>query len=249
MSQIIVVKIGGNATNNLSEAFFQQLHSWHDKGKQILIVHGGGPQISEWSQQLNLPVNKINGIRVTDQQTLKVTQAVLLGLVQPTLCRHLAAHDLPVVGMNASGQDVVTGAYLDQPVYGEVGKITAINHPYINKVLSQGIGVCAPLAVTSSGNYLNVNGDVAAAGIARLLGAEKLYLVTDVPGVMVNSRVIGQLSLKKADQLFEAELIKSGMVPKIRAAFDALKHGVKEVEITNQLQHTGTHLSVNQLAI
>ncbi|MGF2384521.1 acetylglutamate kinase [Lentilactobacillus otakiensis] len=249
MSQIIVVKIGGNAINNLTEEFFEQLRIWHQMGKQILIVHGGGPQISEWSNQLNLSVKKINGIRVTSPQTLKITQAVLLGLVQPTLCRQLSAHGLPVVGMNATGQPVAFGEYLDQSIYGEVGKVTAINQDYIKEALANGIGVCAPMAATEAGNYLNVNGDVAAAGIARLLGAEKLYLVTDVPGVMVNRHVIDHLSLKKANQLFEAEVIKSGMQPKIKAAFEALKHGVKEVEITNQLQHSGTNLSVEQLAI
>lgn len=75
--------------------------------------------------------------------------------------------------------------------------MTAINQDYIKEALANGIGVCAPMAVTEAGNYLNVNGDVAAAGIARLLGAEKLYLVTDVPGVMVNRHVIDHLSLKK----------------------------------------------------
>lgn len=249
MSQIIVIKVGGNATNHLTNEFFEQLRAWRKVGKQILIVHGGGPQISEWSNQLELPVNKINGIRVTSQQTLKVTQAVLLGLVQPALCSQLSAHGLPVIGMNATGQAVAFADYLDQAVYGEVGSVTAINEAYIKHALSAGIGVCAPLAATHAGNYLNVNGDVAAAAIARLLGAEKLYLVTDVPGVMVNSQVIDQLSLQKANQLFEAEVIKSGMKPKIKAAFDALKHGVKEVEITNQLQHPGTNLSVDQLAV
>lgn len=230
MSQIIVVKVGGHATDQLTEEFFEQLRSWRQMVKQILIVHGGGPQISEWSAQLNLPVAKINGVRVTSSQTLKVTQAVLLGLVQPALCRQLSAHGLPVVGLNAGGQPVLVGDYIDH-------------------ALADGIGVCAPLAVTKSGKNLNVNGDVAAAAVARLLGAEKLYLVTDVPGVMVNSHVIDQLSLQKANQLFEAEIIKSGMQPKIKAAFDALKHGVKEVKITNQLQHSGTSLSVKQLAI
>lgn len=248
MSQIIVIKVGGNATNHLTNGFFEQLKTWRKAGKEILIVHGGGPQISEWSHQLALPVNKINGIRVTTKQTLKVTQAVLLGLVQPALCRQLSAHGLPVIGMNATGQSVAFAEYLDQAIYGEVGSVTAINEAYIKQALSAGIGVCAPLA-THAGNYLNVNGDVAAAAIARLLGAEKLYLVTDVPGVMVNSQVIEKLSLQTANQLFEAKVIKSGMQPKIKAAFDALKHGVKEVEITNQLQHPGTNLSVDQLAV
>lgn len=249
MNQIIVIKIGGNATNHLSEEFYQQLHKWREAGKQILIVHGGGPQISAWSEKLDLAVQKIDGIRVTDQQTLQVTQAVLLGLVQPALCQHLMAHGLPVVGMNAMGQPVAYGEYLDQAVYGEVGKVTAINQDYIQNQLQNGIGVCAPIAISKSGQTLNVNGDVAAAAISRLLEAEKLYLVTDVPGVMVNRHVLNKLTPQKADQLLETQVIKAGMKPKIKAAFDALKHGVKEVEITNELQHSGTNLSVEQFAI
>ncbi len=127
--------------------------------------------------------------------------------------------------------------------------MTAINQDYIQNQLQNGIGVCAPIAISKSGQTLNVNGDVAAAAISRLLEAEKLYLVTDVPGVMVNRHVLNKLTPQKADQLLETQVIKAGMKPKIKAAFDALKHGVKEVEITNELQHSGTNLSVEQFAI
>lgn len=248
MTQTIVIKIGGNATNHLSETFYQQLADWHQAGKQILIVHGGGPQISEWSTKLHLPVSKINGIRVTGPETLKVTQAVLLGLVQPLLCQHLADHHLPVMSLNAAGVPAIQGDYLDQAVYGEVGQVTGVNRNYINQVLNRQIGVCAPLAVAENGKLLNVNGDVAAAGIARLLGAEKLVLLTDVPGVIVADHVVGQLTQTTAKRLFKAKVIKAGMQPKITAAFDALKNGVKEVAITNELKCSGTSLT-KQVAI
>ena len=83
----IVIKIGGNATQQLTESFFEQLAVWQQQGKQVIIIHGGGPQISKWSSDLGLTVTKKNGIRVTDEATLKVTQAVLLGVVQPALCQ------------------------------------------------------------------------------------------------------------------------------------------------------------------
>ncbi|EHO52501.1 acetylglutamate kinase [Lentilactobacillus kisonensis] len=249
MGQTIVIKIGGNATTHLSPAFYQQLASWHQAGKQVLIVHGGGPQISQWSSQLNLPVSKINGIRVTGLETLKVTQAVLLGLVQPNLCRHLADHKIPALSLNGAGIPIIQGAYLDKAVYGEVGKVTGVNCDYINQVLERQIGVCAPLAITKDGKVLNVNGDVAAAAVAKLLGAEKLVLLTDVPGIMVANHVVGSLTPGKAKQLVEKEIVQSGMRPKITAAFEALRSGVKEVAITNELKHSGTSLTTTQAAI
>ncbi|MCH4163737.1 MAG: acetylglutamate kinase [Lentilactobacillus diolivorans] len=247
MSQTIVIKIGGNATDHLSTEFYQQLHQWHQKGDQILIVHGGGPQISNWSSKLNLPVKKIDGIRVTDLETIKVTQAVLLGLVQPALCQHLTANELPVMGLNATGHPVVFGDYLDQNVYGEVGKVTSINQKYITEVLQQQIGVCAPLVVTKAGKVLNVNGDAAAAGIARLIGADKLILLTDVPGVMVADHIVDSLTQHKAQKLLANNVIKAGMKPKILAAFEAIQNGVKKVEITNEIKHAGTHLMAKQI--
>ncbi len=246
MKSTIVIKIGGHAATTLSTEFFNQLHTWLAAGKQILIVHGGGPQISAWSQQLQLPVKKISGIRVTDPETLKVTQAVLLGLVQPAICKALVAAGLPAMGLNASGQPVIYGDYLNQKLFGEVGQLTGINSAYIAETLQTHIGVTAPLAVDDSGHLLNVNGDVAAAGIAQLLGAEEFIVLTDVPGVMAQDQLVKKLSEQKADRLFKSRLITGGMQPKLQAAFSALKHGVQKVTITNRLKSTGTELVTNE---
>lgn len=247
MTQKIVIKIGGHASQNLTPAFFSQLHTWIDEGKQILIVHGGGPQISTWSKKLGLTVKKINGIRVTDPATLQVTQAVLLGLVQPNLCAKLAAAGLPVMGLNAAGKAVLNADYLNQKLFGEVGQLSAINQTYIDDVLSDYIGVIAPLAATPDGHLLNVNGDVAAAGIAKYLNAEEFILLTDVPGVMVKDQVLTSLSKQRATKMVQKKLITAGMQPKLKAAFDALASGVNRVTITNQLQNSGTKLLNNQL--
>lgn len=247
MGQTIVIKIGGHASENLSPEFFKQLHHWHDEGKQILIVHGGGPQISSWSKKLGLTVKKIDGIRVTDPDVLKVTQAVLLGLVQPTLCQKVTAAGLPALGLNATGHPIIFGNYLNQKLFGEVGQLTDINQDYIATALKDHIGITAPLAVGQAGQLLNVNGDVAAAGIARMLGAEAFILLTDVPGVMVENHVLSSLSRQKANKMFKSKLITAGMQPKIQAAFDALQNGVKKVTITNKLQSAGTTLLKNQL--
>lgn len=240
MKETIVIKIGGNASDQLPQTFFNQIKTWWDQGKKILIIHGGGPQISQWSEKLNLSVQKIDGIRVTDSETLNVTKAVLLGLVQPKLCQFIANAGLPVIGMNASDNHLLQGQYLNHEEYGEVGKVTSINKDWLDEQLTDQIGILAPLAQTSDGHWLNVNADMAAATIAIQLGAESLVLLTDVPGVLNSGEVVPQLTETAANQLFQNNIIKSGMMPKIQASFKALKNGVHQTFITNDLCQPGT---------
>jgi acetylglutamate kinase len=240
MKKIIVVKIGGNASNKLPLTFFKQIQTWWHEGKQVLIIHGGGPQISKWSDKLHLDVEKINGVRVTDPATLDVTKAVLLGLVQPKLCQSIADFGLPVIGLNASDNHLLEGKYLNQSEYGEVGKITKINVAWLLQEMQDKIGILAPLAQTQNGNWLNVNADTAAATIASQLNAESLVLLTDVPGVLKSGEVVPELTETFADELFQQHIIKSGMMPKIKASFAALKNGVHQTFITNDLGRPGT---------
>ncbi|MFR0554035.1 acetylglutamate kinase [Loigolactobacillus coryniformis] len=240
MKQIIVIKIGGNAVAQLPDSFFQQLACWRQQGQQILIVHGGGPKISQLSEELHLTVKKIAGVRVTDAATLELTKAVLLGLVQPELLSKLSAHDLPVIGLNAGCNHLLQGHHLDQPTYGEVGVLYQLNTTWLEQILSRQIGVLAPLAQTADGQWLNVNADTAAAEIATKLNASKLVLLTDVPGVLSAGEVLPELSQQKAHALIATDVIKSGMTPKIKAAFAALNHGVQQAFITDDLTHTGT---------
>ncbi|WP_338215091.1 acetylglutamate kinase [Companilactobacillus muriivasis] len=240
MKETIVVKIGGNASDQLPATFFKQLKTWWLEGKQILIIHGGGPQISQWSEKLQLPVKKINGIRVTNDETLNVTKAVLLGLVQPKLCQFIGNAGLPVIGLNASDNHLLEGKYLNQAEYGEVGQVTKINKKWLQEELQNQIGILAPLAQTHEGQWLNVNADMAAATIAIQLHAESLVLLTDVPGVLNSGKVVPQLTETVADDLFQQHIIKSGMMPKIKASFNALRNGVNQTFITNDLGRPGT---------
>ncbi|WP_125588516.1 acetylglutamate kinase [Companilactobacillus jidongensis] len=240
MEETIVIKIGGNASDQLPETFFAQIKNWWDAGKHVLIIHGGGPQISKWSEMLHLAVKKIDGIRVTNKTTLDVTKAVLLGMVQPKLCQALSAKGLPVVGINASDNHLIQGEYLDQSTYGEVGKVTGINKAWLDTELKNQIGVLAPLAQTADGHWLNVNADMAAATIAVQLEAESLVLITDVPGVLKSGKVLPKLTETVADDLFKKDIIKSGMMPKINASFTAHNNGVDQTFITNDLCKPGT---------
>lgn len=240
MKDLIIIKIGGQAISELTEDFFEQLAIWHAQGKKILLLHGGGPLITKLCQQLQVPVVKKDGVRITDMQTLALTKLVLLGQAQPLLLQKLSAHHLPVVGLNAADNQMLVGKYLDQSVYGQVGKVVSVNQSALLKLLDSYIGVLAPLAVTKNGNWLNVNADQAAADTASLLGAKKLYLMTDVAGVLNHHQLIAHLTKPISQKLIAEKIIKSGMQPKIKAAFAACAAGVEQVTITNCLKNPGT---------
>lgn len=240
MKELIVVKVGGNALDSLNTDFFEQLHVWQSKGKKILLIHGGGPMISKLCQQLDIPVLKKNGVRVTDEKTLTLTKLVLLGQTQPLLLQKLSDHQLAVSGLNAAMNNMLEGTYLDENGYGQVGVITSVNQEALTPILNGKIGVLAPLALTKDGNWLNVNADEAAAAVASLLGAQALYLMTDVAGVLDEGKIIRRLNRKSATDLTAKKIITKGMQPKIKAAFKACSAGVKKISITNKLQVPGT---------
>ncbi|KRL05426.1 acetylglutamate kinase [Liquorilactobacillus oeni] len=242
MENLIVIKVGGNTLNQLQPDFFRQLQSWLRQKKKILLLHGGGTKISELSQKLKLAVHKANGIRITDEKILEVTRLVLLGNTQPQLLQQLALHSLPALGLNAADQFLLQGDFLDKQRYGFVGKIKHVNFNLLEKILAKQIGVLAPLALTKSGQWLNVNGDSAAAEIAGLLKAEELYLLTDVPGVMSAGQVLPLLNQKKAADLQKTNVITTGMQPKILAAFHAIETGVSQVKITDHFYNSGTKI-------
>jgi len=163
-----------------------------------------------------------------------------LGLVQPQICQLISNAGLPVIGLNASDNNLLQGDYLNESEYGEVGQITSINNSWLHHQLKNQIGVLSPLVETDDGKWLNINADMAAAKIAIELEAESLVLLTDVPGVLNSGKLVPLLNETDANQLFQKNIIKSGMMPKIQASFTALKNGVHQTFITNDLGRPGT---------
>ncbi|AUJ30535.1 acetylglutamate kinase [Liquorilactobacillus hordei] len=240
MENLIVIKIGGNSIETLTQTFFSQIRQWMLADKQILIIHGGGSKISELSDKLKIPVKKIDGMRVTDAATLELTRMVLLGQTQPQLLMKLTKANIPAIGLNAADESILDGSFLDKEKYGLVGKINKVNNKLLNEVLEKHVAVLAPMALTAKQQWLNVNADTAASKIAGLLKAKKLYLMTDVPGVLHEGAIVRNLSPSTAAKLQEQKIITKGMQPKIKAAFSALNLGVPSVQITNQLSTLGT---------
>ena len=244
----IVVKIGGVASDNLTQSFFQQIEEWQTAGHEIIVVHGGGYYITEMMERLNIPVTIKEGLRVTTEQALKITQMVLIGQVQPTITTLFQQQGFATIGLNASSDNMIQGKFIDQEKLGYVGEITEVNPAAIEGVLYRNyIPIIAPLGMTSSGQWLNVNADDTACKIAEEVGAEALYLLTDVPGVKQSGEWLEKLSIAEVEELKNEEVITGGMIPKINSAINALENGVSEVHITNCIEKAGTVITKEEV--
>lgn len=244
----IVVKIGGVASDNLTQSFFQQIEEWQTAGHEIIVVHGGGYYITEMMERLNIPVTIREGLRVTTEQALKITQMVLIGQVQPTITTLFQQQGFATIGLNASSDNMIQGKFIDQEKLGYVGEITEVNPAAIEGVLNRNyIPIIAPLGMTSSGQWLNVNADDTACKIAEEVGAEALYLLTDVPGVKQAGEWLEKLSIAEVEELKNEEVITGGMIPKINSAINALENGVSEVHITNCIEKAGTVITKEEV--
>jgi len=244
----IVVKIGGVASDNLTTNFFKQIDEWHSYGHEIIIVHGGGYYITEMMERLNIPVTIKEGLRVTTEQALKITQMVLIGQVQPTITTLFQQQGFATIGLNASSDNLIQGDFIDQEKLGYVGKITEVNPAVIEGVLNKNyIPIIAPLGMTPNGQWLNVNADDTACKIAEEVDADALYLLTDVPGVKKSDEWLEKISINEVEQLKAEKVITGGMIPKLDSAIKALENGVSKVHITNCIEKTGTVITKEEV--
>lgn len=245
MEKTIVVKMGGVASDNLTDAFFEQINQWKNQGYKVVIVHGGGHYISEMMKRLEIPVVIKEGLRVTTEETLKITQMVLIGQVQPMITTRFQQEGFSAVGLNASCGQIITGTFLNEKNLGSVGEVTEVDTELLTHLLKKDhIPVIAPLGLTENGQWLNINADHIACKVAAELKAEALYLLTDVPGVKNGNDWLNQLSPRDISTLKKSEVIKGGMLPKVESALSAINSGVKAVHITNELTHKGTVIKV-----
>lgn len=238
----IVVKYGGNAMINeaLKENVIKDLVLMKCIGINIVIVHGGGPFITDLSNKLNIQSQFINGLRYTDKDTIEVVQMVLAGKVNKEIVALLQKH-----GENALGITGIDGNLLKaKPIcsdvdLGYVGDITKVNVKLVEDILQLGyIPVVGSIASgDNDGNLYNINADTCAAKIASALKAEKLILLTDVDGVCLDpkdkSTLISTLKLHEIPKYEQDGIIKGGMIPKIECCVEAIRNGVKTSHIIN----------------
>lgn len=234
--QTVVVKYGGNAMINdeLKEAVISDIVLLTCVGINIVLVHGGGPEINEMLEKIGKESKFVNGLRYTDDETMEIVQMVLSGKVSKELVNHIQQ-----IGGKAAGVSGVDGKMLiakklsgDGYDYGNVGEIIEVNPEILRANMENGfIPVVSTVAQGNDGNPVyNINADTAAAKIAVALGASNLILLTDIAGVMRDpkdpSTLIPEIKLEEIEPLIAEGIIKGGMIPKIRCCADALKEGV-----------------------
>lgn len=245
----LVVKYGGNAMieDKLSIEFAQDVVLLKLVGLNPVIVHGGGPQIGDLLKRLGIESRFVDGLRVTDEQTMDVVQMVLGGLVNQEIVSLLNHQGGRAVGVTGKDGNLIQAkkfmlerrtADMEAPEIidiGHVGEIVNIQTDVLTTLMSSGfIPVIAPIGVGADGESYNINADTVAGKVAEYLGAEKLILLTNTPGVLdANKQTISELSRAQVERLIADGTIGSGMLPKVECALAALSGGVGSVQIVD----------------
>lgn len=223
--EVVVLKIGGSVAGE-ADAAVSTVVALHDSGRPLVVVHGGGPRIGEWSERFGLETRFVRGLRVTDEPTRDVALAVLGGLANKTLVAALVARGVPAVGLSGVDGGMLR-AEREEPELGLVGRVTMVDSSLLEDLVASGrVAVVAPAAIGPQGEILNVNGDSAAGAIAASLGARLLAFVTDVPGVRGrDGRVFPALDRERTKALVDDGTIEGGMLPKVEACLVAAAAG------------------------
>lgn len=235
--KIVVVKYGGNAMINqqLKEQVMEDIVLLRLIGVKIVLVHGGGPEINELMERLGKKAEFVDGLRVTDKETVDIVQMVLAGKVNKTLVNMLEMNGGKAVGLSGMDGRLIEAKIKNEKL-GYVGEITNINiKPVTDLLEKEYIPVISTLGCDKEGNTYNINGDTAAAFIAGALEAERLIMMTDIAGVLKDkddpSTLIPEISIEEAASLYESGIISGGMIPKVDCCIEAIHRGVKNVVI------------------
>ena len=235
--KIVVVKYGGNAMINeqLKEQVMEDIVLLWLSGVKIVLVHGGGPEINEMMEKLGKKAGFVDGLRVTDKETVDIVQMVLAGKVNKTLVNLLEMKGGKAMGISGMDGRLIESKIKDERL-GYVGSITKIHINPVIDLLEKGyIPVISTLGCDKEGNTYNINGDTAAAYIAGALNAERLIMMTDIAGILRDkddpSTLIAEVTIDEAKKLHEEGIISGGMIPKVDCCVEAIHKGVKNVVI------------------
>ena len=237
VGKTIVVKYGGNAMINeeLKQQVMEDITLLWLIGVKIVLVHGGGPEISDMMARLGKKTEFVDGLRVTDKESVDIVQMVLAGKVNKSLVTLLQSKGGHAMGLCGIDGGMIEAKIKDERL-GFVGKITKVRPQPITDVLEKNyIPVISTVASDREGNVYNVNADTAAAYIAGALGAERLIMMTDIAGILRDkddpSTLIPSITMDEAEHLYEEGVISGGMIPKVDCCIEAIQHGVKNVII------------------
>lgn len=235
--KIVVIKYGGNAMINeqLKQQVMEDIVLLWLIGVKVVLVHGGGPEISETMAKLGKKAEFYNGLRVTDGETMDIVQMVLAGKINKTLVNLLEMKGGHAMGISGMDGRLIEAEIKDERL-GYVGNITKVNIEPVTDLLEKGyIPVVSTVGCDRDGNSYNINGDTAAAFIAGAIGAERLIMMTDIAGILRDkddpSTLIPEITVSEAHALYESGVISGGMIPKVDCCIEALQKGVKNVII------------------
>lgn len=252
-SRTIVIKYGGNAMTNedLQNSFARDIVLMKLVGINPIIVHGGGPQIGKHLEKLSIESNFVDGLRVTDSETMSVVEMVLGGLVNKQIVSLLNKHNGKAVGITGKDANLIYAKKLEihnkNSVYpepavdlGQVGQVISINTEILDVMKDSNIiPVIAPIGIDSEGVSYNINADSVAGEIAKVLKADKLMLLTNVPGVKdKKGNILTGLKIKQVNELIADNTIEGGMLPKVECALNAVQNCVNSATIVDgRVQH------------
>ena len=233
----VVVKYGGNAmtSESLKQQVMEDLVLLRLVGVKVVLVHGGGPEINELMDRLGKKPEFIDGLRVTDKETVEIVQMVLAGKINKSLVGLLGAKGGRAVGLSGIDDRLITARRKDEKL-GFVGEVTKINAVPVTDLMEKGyIPVISTIGCGEDGTVYNINGDTAAACIAGALGAERLILMTDIAGILRDpkdpSTLIPAMTVEEAATLFADGVISGGMIPKVECCVRAISEGVSKAII------------------
>ena len=235
--KIVVVKYGGNAMVNegLKMQVMEDIVLLWLVGVKVVLVHGGGPEISELMERLGKEPVFVDGLRVTDKETVDIVQMVLAGKVNKSLVNLLESKGGRAMGISGIDGGLIE-AEMKDPRLGYVGNITGINIDPVLDLLEKGyIPVISTVGCDREGNTYNINGDTAAARIAGALSAERLIMMTDIAGILRDKddpmTLIPEITVSEAAELRAEGVISGGMIPKVECCLEAIRRGVENVII------------------
>ena len=235
--EIVVIKYGGNAMINeqLKQQVMEDIVLLWLIGVKVVLVHGGGPEINELMDKLGKKPEFVDGLRVTDKETVDIVQMVLAGKVNKTLVNLLEMKGGKAMGISGMDGYLIEAEIKDERL-GYVGKITNVNIEPITDLLEKGyIPVVSTIGCDKEGNAYNINGDTAAAFIAGAMGAKRLIMMTDIDGILRDrhdpTTLIPEVTISDIKKLCDEGVISGGMIPKVDCCVEAIHKGVKNVII------------------
>ncbi|MFC4811598.1 acetylglutamate kinase [Paenibacillus sp. GCM10023250] len=239
MDTRFVMKCGGSTLAALPASFFEELRDLQDRGVKAVIVHGGGPAISETLGKLGIESEFVGGLRKTSDEVLDVVEMVLAGRINKEIVRRIQQSGAKALGLSGvDGQLIQARPVANAAEIGFVGDVTQVNAALIEGVMAMGyIPVIAPIGIDEEAQRYNINADTAAGAVASHLGVERMIVVTDVPGILKTvdgeKRVLPSVTVDEIEAMIASGEIYGGMIPKVRAAIACIQGDVKEVVIVN----------------